>query len=257
MDEERVYTAAVLVIGNEVLSGRIQDANLAFLAGRLKAQGIRLREARVIPDVDSAIIDAVNTLRAAHDYVFTTGGIGPTHDDITAECIARAFGVALERNPDAVRILEDHYGDELNEARLRMANIPAGGALLDNPVSRAPGFRLGNVYVLPGVPRIMQAMFDGFRHTLAGGRPLRSRTVTAFLPESQVAEGLAAIQARRPEVEIGSYPWVRKGRFGAALVVRAVEASDLDTVSDEIAAMVRALGCEPEITEGESAPPPD
>jgi len=204
--DERIYTAAVIVIGNEVLSGRIQDANLHYLALGLKERGIRLLEARVIPDVGETIAGAVNELRARHDYVFTTGGIGPTHDDITAESVARAFGVALSPHPDAVRILEEYYGEDINEARMRMANVPVGGELLENPVSRAPGFRIGNVFVLPGVPRIMQAIFDGLKHTLAGGRPMMSRTVTAFVAESSAAQELAAIQERFPDVELGSYP---------------------------------------------------
>ena len=251
MNDERVYTAAVVVIGNEVLSGRVQDLNVHFLAGRLKQQGIRLREVRIIADVQQTIIDTVNTLRAQHDYVFTTGGIGPTHDDITAQSMAAALGVALERNERAVALLSEYYADRINEGRLRMANIPAGAELLDNPVSFAPGFRLENVYVLPGVPSIMQAMYDTFKHTLAGGRPVRSRTVNAFIPESVVATGLAAIQERHPEVEIGSYPYVREQRFGCALVTRAVEASRLQAVVEEIASLVRELGGEPEIIEGE------
>jgi molybdenum cofactor synthesis domain-containing protein len=255
-DPTPTVTAAVVIIGNEVLSGRVPDANLNFLAVRLKAQGIRLREARVIPDVHETIIDTVNTLRAQHDYVFTTGGIGPTHDDITAECVARAFGVDLERNAEAVALLEQHYADRINDARLRMASIPAGGVLLDNPVSWAPGFQLGNVFVLPGVPSIMRAMFDGFKHRLAGGRPVLSRTVNAFLPESEVASGLAAIQQRYPASEIGSYPYVREQRFGCALVTRCENPALLDEVSTAIVELVRELGAEPEIVEGEGGSAP-
>jgi molybdenum cofactor synthesis domain-containing protein len=253
---ERSYTAAVIVIGNEVLSGRVQDANVKFLALRLNEQGIRLREARVIPDVEEVIAATVNQLRAAHDYVFTTGGIGPTHDDITAQSVATAFAVALERSPEAVALLESYYGDRINEGRLRMANVPAGGELLENPVSWAPGFRLHNVYVLPGVPSIMRAMFDTFKHRLAGGRPVRSRTVNAFLPESTVAGGLAAIQERLPDVEIGSYPYVRDERFGCALVSRSVDVERLDEAVAAIATLVRELGAEPEIVDGEASAPP-
>jgi molybdenum cofactor synthesis domain-containing protein len=256
-ERDRVYTAAVVVIGNEVLSGRVQDANVHHLAGVLKQAGVRLREARIVPDVDEVIVATVNELRAAHDYVFTTGGIGPTHDDITAASVARAFGVPLERNAEAVRLLEAHYGDELNQARLRMASVPLGAELLDNPVSGAPGFRLENVFVLPGVPRIMQAMVDGFRHTLAGGRPLLSRTVTAALAESLAAAGLEAIATRHPQVEVGSYPFMRQGRFGTALVMRAVEPDDLDAVTREVEALVRSLGVEPTISDGEGRPPGD
>ena len=251
---ERVFTAAVVVIGNEVLSGRIQDANVHFLANAFRSLGIRLREARVVPDVPEAIIEAVNELRARHDYVMTTGGIGPTHDDITAECVARAFGVALERNAEAASILEAYYGDDINEARMRMANVPAGATLLENPVSRAPGFQIGNVFVLPGVPRIMQAMFDGFKHRLVGGRAVLSRTVTAFIPESYAAKGLAEIQERHPEAEIGSYPHFRQRRFGTSLVVRSTDAASLAAATEEVIALVRSLGEEPEVVEGEGPP---
>jgi molybdenum cofactor synthesis domain-containing protein len=253
---ERVYTAAVLVIGNEVLSGRVQDANVQFLALRLNEQGVRLREVRIVPDVEATIAATVNELRAAHDYVFTTGGIGPTHDDITAQSVATAFDVALERNAEAVALLEAYYGDRVNAGRLRMANVPAGGVLLENPVSWAPGFRLENVYVLPGVPSIMRAMFDTFKHRLAGGRPVRSRTVNAFLPESTVAGGLAAIQERFPEVEIGSYPYVRDERFGCALVSRSVDGERLAEAVNAIVELVRALGAQPEVVDGEASAPP-
>ncbi len=249
----RVYTAAVIVIGNEVLSGRVQDANVAYLARGLKAQGIRLREARVIPDVIEVIVATVNTLRATYDYVFTTGGIGPTHDDITAEAVARAFAVPLERHADAEAILREYYGESINEARLRMANVPRGGTLLDNPVSRAPGFQVENVFVLPGVPRILQAIFDGFRHRLAGGRPVLSRTVTAFVAESIAAPGLAEIQRRYPQAELGSYPYIRNRRFGTALVVRSEDPRLVDTVTEEVAALVRSLGEHPEVSDGESS----
>ncbi|MFT5445463.1 MAG: molybdenum cofactor synthesis domain-containing protein [Gammaproteobacteria bacterium] len=246
MNDERIYTAAVVVIGNEVLSGRVQDLNVNFLALKLNARGVRLREVRVIPDLQQTIVDTVNTLRAAHDYVFTTGGIGPTHDDITAESIAAAFAVELEHNPQAVALLDDYYGDRINEARLRMANIPAGGELLDNPVSRAPGFRIENVYVLPGVPRIMQAIFDGLSPTLAGGRPVLSMTVSAYLGESMVASGLTDIQGRYADVEIGSYPYSRNQRHGCALVSRSVDAQRLAEVSEAICELVRSLGGEPD-----------
>jgi len=252
---ERIYTAAVVIIGNEVLSGRVRDANLPFLARELKALGIRLREARVIADRREAIVEALRALCPRHDYVFTTGGIGPTHDDVTAEAVAAAFGVELVRNPEAVAILERHYGDEINPARLRMANTPAGAELLDNPVSRAPGFRVENCYVLPGVPRILQAIFDGFKHRLAGGAVLASRTVTAELAESLVAEGLAAVQERHPEAEIGSYPHLRRGRFATAVVVRAADPGLLEAASAEVVELLRGLGAEPEVSEGEERTP--
>ncbi|HSK39399.1 MAG TPA: competence/damage-inducible protein A, partial [Arenibaculum sp.] len=194
--ESTTVTAAVIVIGNEILSGRTQDANLGYMARRLTELGIRLREARVIADDPDEIVAAVNALRSRYDHVFTTGGIGPTHDDITSGCVAKAFGVELERNAEAVRRLEAHYGDPsmLNAARLRMAEIPVGATLIDNPVSAAPGFRIGNVHVLAGVPSIMRAMFDGIAPGLRGGPPIHARTVSCALAEGTLAEGLGALQ---------------------------------------------------------------
>jgi molybdenum cofactor synthesis domain-containing protein len=243
---DRIYYAAAIIIGNEILSGRSQDANLKYLANGLNTRGIQLREARIIPDIVDAIVVTVNELRSRYDYVFTTGGIGPTHDDITARSVALAFGVKLECNPQALKILADYYCDKLNEPHKRMAMIPKGGILLDNPVSRAPGFQFENVYVLPGVPRIMQAMFDGFVHRLAWGRPMLTRTINAFIAESQVAEQLSDIQKRYPDAELGSYPYVRNHRFGTALVIRAMQKSALEAAQAEIIEMVRSLGEEPE-----------
>jgi len=243
-------TSAVLIIGNEILSGRTQDANLAYLANGLNEVGVRLMEARVIADVEDEIVAAVNALRAKHDYVFTTGGIGPTHDDITAECVAKAFGRPLIRHPEALRRLEAHYertGIELNEARLRMANTPEGADLIDNPVSSAPGFRVENVHVLAGVPRICQAMFDGIKHTLKGGDPVLARTVQCSLPEGKLAAGLKAIQDRFTQVEIGSYPSYRAGGFGVAVVLRTPEADALAAATEAVADLVRDLGETPEI----------
>ncbi|MGO1077951.1 competence/damage-inducible protein A [Inquilinus sp. CA228] len=243
MTETRIVTAAVLVIGDEILSGRTKDANMGFLAERLTDLGIRLREARVVADVPEEIVAAVNALRARYDHVFTTGGIGPTHDDITAECVARAFGVPLLRHPEAVRRLEAHYeAGQLNEARLRMANVPEGGTLIDNPVSAAPGFRIGNVHVMAGVPRIMQAMFDGIAPTLAGGDKVLSRTVTCDLGEGVIAAGLGAIAAVHPELSIGSYPYFRAGRFGTSLVLRGTDAERLSSATEAVRSLVVSLG---------------
>jgi molybdenum cofactor synthesis domain-containing protein len=236
------YTAAVLVIGNEILSGRTQDVNLAYLGTQLNASGIRLMEARVLPDIEEAIVDALNEVRARYDYIFTTGGIGPTHDDITAACVAKAFEMPLIQNPDAVRILQSIYSaDQLNEARLRMASMPEGAELIDNPVSKAPGFRIGNVFVLAGVPVIAQAMFEGLRHQLVGGDPLRARSLTVFLPEGYVAKDLGALQDRYPDVEIGSYPFTREGRFGTRLVLRTTDPQELIAASTELEAMIQHL----------------
>jgi molybdenum cofactor synthesis domain-containing protein len=247
MPSERIVTACLLIIGNEILSGRTQDANLAFIAKGLNEVGVRLREVRVIPDVAETIIATVNETRAKFDYVFTSGGIGPTHDDITSECVARAFGVRWALNDEARRRLAAGYANpaDLNEARLRMAHIPEGAALIDNPVSRAPGFRIGNVFVMAGVPRIMQAMFDGIKHSLVGGAPMLSRTVTSGLPEGVLAKGLEQLQARYPDFDVGSYPYYRRGGFGTSLVVRGTDAARLAAAVEELFAMIKALDGEP------------
>ena len=245
--EPRTVTACVVVIGNEILSGRTKDANLAWLAVQLNEVGVRLREARVIPDVEAVIVRTINEVRAAFDYVFTTGGIGPTHDDITAECVAKAFGVPLIQDPEAVRRLRAHYANpaDLNAARLRMANVPEGATLIDNPVSKAPGFRIGNVLVMAGVPAIMQAMFDGIRAELRGGAKMLSRTVSVGLPEGKMAAGLTDLQARYPDLEIGSYPYFRLGHTGAAIVLRGTDAGRLASATYELKAFMRGLGGEP------------
>jgi molybdenum cofactor synthesis domain-containing protein len=243
---EKVVTAAVLIIGNEILSGRTQDVNLAYLGKSLNEIGIRLREARVVPDIEAEIVAAVNELRARWDYVFTTGGIGPTHDDITAECVAKAFGVKLIRHPEAERRLRAVYEpDKINEARLRMANTPEGADLIDNPVSTAPGFRIGNVFVMAGVPAIMQAMFDGLKGRLAGGAPVRSVSVPAFIAEGTIAKGLAELQARFLDIDIGSYPFFRTGKFGTSLVLRGTDEAKLALAAEELRALIRSLGAEP------------
>ena len=243
MDAHR--TAAVVVIGNEILSGRTQDANLAFLAQRLGSKGIRVAEARIVPDVEAMIVEAVNALRARYAYVFTTGGIGPTHDDVTARCIAVAFGIPVRRNPEAERRLRAYYDVAmLNEARLSMADMPEGADLIDNPVSIAPGFRVENVYVLPGVPQILQAMVDGLVPNLAGGDPVVSRPLTVFAAEGDVAAALAAIQDRFADVEIGSYPFFRQGRFGTTIVARGRDPSRVEAARNEVRNAASALGAE-------------
>jgi molybdenum cofactor synthesis domain-containing protein len=252
MGEARIVTAAVLIIGNEILSGRTQDVNLTYLAAGLTELGIRLREARVVADVEADIVRAVNDCRARYDYVFTTGGIGPTHDDITAECVAKAFGVKLIRNPEAVARLERHYEPGmLNEARLRMANTPEGAVLIDNPVSTAPGFQIGNVFVLAGVPSIMRAMFDGLKPRLAGGAPMLSRTVSAFVGEGTIAIGLGELQQRYRDLDIGSYPFYRHGKYGASFVLRGTERDRIDHAATELRALIVSLGADP--IEGEPA----
>jgi len=247
-------TAAILVIGNEILSGRTQDVNVQYIATGLGQIGVRVKEVRVVADDEAAIVDAVNALRSLYRYVFTTGGIGPTHDDITAECIAKAFGVPLLRDPRAVALLLQQIKPEnLNEARLRMANIPEGADLIDNPVSRAPGFHIGNVYVMAGVPRIMQAMFDGVKPTLQGGARLLSASVIIYAPEGAVAAALSAIQDGAPDTEIGSYPFAREGRFGTVIVTRGTDRARVAEISAQVVAMAREMGAET-IDEGVKEP---
>jgi len=217
------YNAAMVIIGNEILTGRTPDANLAWLATQLNARGIILKEARTVLDIESEIIKAVNDLRTEVDYVFTTGGIGPTHDDITALSVAQAFGVPLEESTEAIRLLEDHYREELNDARRKMGQIPQGATLIQNPVSAAPGFKIENVYVFAGIPKIMQAMFDSIADTLAGGAPLLSNTVTCQLAESQIAENLEALQSKFPDIDMGSYPHFRGGVMGLSVVLRGTD----------------------------------
>ncbi len=238
-------TACIIVIGNEILSGRTRDENLGWLAVELNKIGVRLLEARVIPDVPDAIIKAVNACRKTYDYIFTTGGIGPTHDDITASCIAQAFGVPYVRNREAEAILRKNYGAQnLNEARLKMADMPEGATLIANPVSAAPGFIIGNVYVLAGVPRIMQAMFDQFKTTLKGGEPMLSATISVFLTEGIIAEKLTKIQSDFPDVEIGSYPFIRSGRLGTSLVSRHTAPARLEQVTASISQLIESFGGE-------------
>jgi molybdenum cofactor synthesis domain-containing protein len=247
MGSEKTYRACLLIIGNEILSGRTQDANLTYLATKLNEAGIRLKEARVIPDEPEVIVATVNEVRPRFDYVFTTGGIGPTHDDITSECVARAFGVKLILHPDAKRLLETHYKPgQLNEARLRMAHVPEGATLIENPVSRAPGFRIGNVFVLAGVPEVMRAMLDGVVPHLAGGAPVRSRTISCHLAEGVLAAGLGAVQQRYPDLDIGSYPSFRRTGYGVSLVLRGTDDGRLAAAAEEVRALIRELGGDPQ-----------
>jgi molybdenum cofactor synthesis domain-containing protein len=245
--EPAVVTACVLIIGNEILSGRTQDANLAFLARGLDDVGVRVREARVLADDATAITTTLNAVRHTFDYVFTTGGIGPTHDDITAQSVADAFGVPLMLHPEAKRLLETHYPPgHLNEARLRMAMVPEGAVLLPNPISRAPGFQIGNVFVLPGVPSIMQAIFEQLQYRLRGGEKVLSRSLSCHLAEGTLADDLGALQSRYPDVEIGSYPYFRRGDFGVTLVLRGTDSARLTAATDELKQLIQALGGEPQ-----------
>jgi len=241
-----VSRAALIVIGNEVLSGRTQDLNVQFLGSRLNDLGVRLAEVRIVADVTDSIVSAINACRGEYDYVFTTGGIGPTHDDITSAAVAKAFAVPLVRHPDALAALQLHYrGRDLNPERLKMADVPEGAVLIDNPISKAPGFRIDNVFVLPGVPKILQAMFEGIKDRLTGGAPMLSRTVVAFVGEGDLAGGLGRVQGDHPGLEIGSYPFVRDGRLGACLVVRGTDAAELGLGVDRVKLLVRSLGADP------------
>jgi molybdenum cofactor synthesis domain-containing protein len=237
-------TAAVLLIGNEVLSGRTKDKNLGFIADYLSALGIDLMEARVVADDAADIVAAVNALRARYTYVFTTGGIGPTHDDITADCIAQAFGVAISHHPEAVAILSKYYTEtsrELNEARMRMARIPEGATLVRNPVSFAPGFRMENVFVMAGVPKIMQAMMDEISPLLAKGELVRARTVMFLGGEGDIAKPLKDIQERFNNVTIGSYPFESAQGYCTNLVLRSRELAALEKATAEVSAMADRL----------------
>jgi molybdenum cofactor synthesis domain-containing protein len=238
-------TAAVVVIGNEILSGRTKDANLSYLATKLGEVGIRVMEARIVPDQEPMIVEAVNALRARYGYVFTTGGIGPTHDDITAACIAAAFGVPFGRNAEAEARLRGYYdADQVNEARLSMADMPEGVELIDNPVSIAPGFRLENVYVLPGVPKILQAMVDGLVPNLRGGTPIASRALTVYAAEGEMAAMLEGVQRRYPDLDLGSYPFFRQGRFGTTLVARGPDQARVEAAHLELRARADEMGVE-------------
>ena len=234
--------AALIIIGNEILSGRTKDKNLAYLAEWLNEIGIQLYEVRVIRDDEKEIIDCVNLLRKKYDYVFTTGGIGPTHDDITIESIAKAFNVELETNPEALKILQSYYKEgELNEARLKMTLLPKGAELVENPVTKAPGFKMENVFVMAGIPSIMQGMLEGAKAFLKVGNKMTSKSIDVFMPESYVAEELSKMQDNYPEVEIGSYPFNKEGQFGTSLVMRSANLDTLERCASDVAEMVKKL----------------
>jgi len=238
-------TVALIIIGNEILSGRTKDVHIPWLGEQLSDMGLQLAEVRVVADDEAAIMEAVNALRARNAYVFTTGGIGPTHDDITAACIAKAFDVPIIRHEEAEAALRAHYKPEdINEMRLKMADVPEGATLVGNPVSGAPGFRLENVFVFAGVPSIMRAMFDNVRHELDGVEPIMSRSITVMLPEGAVAEELTKIQARYAKTDIGSYPFIKDGRLGTSLVVRSADVMAIEGAITDIRALVTSLAGE-------------
>lgn len=229
MAQERIWTASVVVIGDEILSGRTQDLNVAQIATWLNVQGIRLREVRIVPDVEAEIVDALNAVRARYDYVFTTGGIGPTHDDITVDAVAKTLGVPVIIHPEARAILERYYETRggLTDARLRMARVPEGAELIPNRMSGAPGIRIANLLVMAGVPHITAGMLDALTGELEGGLPLLSHTIGGWAPESEIADVLRRAERSHEGVAIGSYPFFRGGKVGANFVVRSTDAAQL------------------------------
>lgn len=241
---ERVWTAALVVIGDEILSGRTQDKNVSQIASWLNVQGIRLREVRVIPDIEDAIVEAVNQLRARNDYLFTTGGIGPTHDDVTVDAIAVALGVPVTVHPEARAALERYYETRggINDMRLRMARVPEGAELIANRFSGAPGIRHGNIFMMAGVPHITAGMLDALTGTLEGGEPLLSAQVGCWVAESEIADLLAATERAHDGSQIGSYPFFREGRVGCNFVIRSTSPHVLHACADELVAGLEAGG---------------
>jgi molybdenum cofactor synthesis domain-containing protein len=240
-------TACVLIIGDEILSGRTQEANLKYFAARFAELGVRLKEARVIPDDADVIVETLNAVRKRYSYVVTTGGIGPTHDDITAACIARAFGRKVIRHPEVVKRMTAYFGDKLNEARLKMADVPDGPdvSLVESATTLAPGFRIENVFVLAGVPSIAHAMFEALAPQLRGGAPMLSGNVGAAVREGDIAAGLTGIQEKYPNVAIGSYPSMRDGGYQTSIVARSTDKAAIEKVLEDVAELMKALGGTP------------
>jgi len=235
-------TAAMIVIGNEILSGRTQDKNINYIAKGLGDAGIRFLEVRVVPDIEQTIIDTVNELREKFTYVFTTGGIGPTHDDITSESIAKAFGVSLIRHEKSFEKLDEYYKGELNEGRIKMVMLPDGAVPIENPISVAPGFYIENVYVMAGIPNVMQAMFDSVKAGLKKGEKIISREMKFFTSESKIAKPLSDIQDRNPDIDIGSYPFVEDNKIGTSLVMRGTDSDKIDELYIEMEEIMSGLG---------------
>ena len=244
---ERIWTAALLVIGDEILSGRTQDRNVSPIAAWLNLQGIRLAEVRIVPDEIARIAEAVNALRDGHDYLFTTGGIGPTHDDITVDAIAEALGVPVVVHPRAKAALESYYANRggATEARLRMARVPEGAELIENKASGAPGIRIGNVFILAGIPHVAAMMIEALTGRLEGGRPLLSRTIGCWVPESEVAETLQSTERAHPGCQIGSYPLFKEGNAGANFVIRSTDAEALAACREQLVERLACDGREP------------
>lgn len=244
MTTDRIWTAALVVIGDEILSGRTQDKNVAQIASWLNVQGIRLAEVRIVPDVESAIVEAVNALRARNDYLFTTGGIGPTHDDITVDAIAAALGVGVVHHPDAVAVLEHYYAARggVTEARLRMARVPEGADLIPNRMSGAPGIQIGPIFVMAGVPHITAGMLDSLTGKLEGGLPLHSVTLGGWVAESEVATLLGETERAHDGCSIGSYPFFRDGRVGANFVIRSTSLAAAESCAEALSCGLERTG---------------
>lgn len=240
----RIYTAGLVVIGDEILSGRTHDKNIAQVASWLQVQGIRLMEVRVVPDITARIVEAVNALREGYDYLFTTGGIGPTHDDITVDAVAAALGVPVVVHPQARAMLERYYAEKggVTEARLRMARVPEGAELIPNRMSGAPGIRIGNIFLMAGVPHITAGMLDALTGTLEGGAPLLSETIGCWVPESEIADLLRTTEQAHANCQIGSYPFFREGRVGANFVIRSTDAAELRNCVDALCDGLAAAG---------------
>ena len=235
MNKNIQVNAAIIIIGNEILSGRTQDVNSSTIALWLNSLGVKVQEVRVIPDVEGIIVETINVVRKKNNYVFTTGGIGPTHDDITAKSISKAFNVKYEVNKEAYKILENYYKQgEFNEGRQKMAWTPSQAKLISNPTSGAPGFIIGNVYCLPGVPSILKSMLGGLKNVIFGGKPIISHTINLRTVESEIAKSLTFVQENNKDVEIGSYPFFRDGKVGVSIVVRSVEKSKIEVCNSQI-----------------------
>ncbi|MGB7406127.1 MAG: molybdopterin-binding protein [Pacificimonas sp.] len=244
-DKDNIWSAGLVVIGDEILSGRTQDANLAYLAKWLNVEGIDLQGAEIVPDEMDRIVEAVNRGRERFDYLFTTGGIGPTHDDISVDAVAKALGVEVVEHPEARAILEGYYGDRITPARLRMARVPKGGELIKNPVSGAPGIRVENVLMMAGVPKITQGMLAGLQGELEGGAPVLDRSVGAWVGETEVADTLIAVEREKEGVQIGSYPFWREGKVGSNFVIRARTQEALDDAAERLMTALNDSGVKP------------
>jgi len=245
MNKNTKVNAAILIIGNEILSGRTQDTNTSTLATWLNSIGVTVGEVRVIPDIEKTIIDTINLLRKNYDYVFTTGGIGPTHDDITAESISKAFGLKYEINQEAFKILEAYYKKgEFNEGRQKMVWMPQNANLILNPTSGAPGFNVENVFCLPGVPSILKSMLGGLKNRIVGGEPILSKTISLRTVESEIAKSLTEVQENNQDVEIGSYPFFQAGKLGVSIVIRSEDQSKIDSCNSQILKFVNEKSIE-------------